>query len=146
MFNTYKSWSVDVIWHTWNIRSDTVNHHTFTSAEHGYHTRSGNSASYSRLREIYICQLNWWDFHHLSQACSTTYGSIVCIVPTHSHIHHHHHRKNYMYWQLVRCGCSALWIWDATSQRNGRKDACHRLQTCSNYALYITANDDVCYL
>ena len=93
-----------------DIRSDTVNHHTFTSAEHGYHTRSGNSASYSRFTEICICQLNWRDFHYLSPACSTAYGSIVCIVPTHNHIHHHHHRRNYMSWQLVRCDCSALWI------------------------------------
>ena len=27
-------------------------------------------------------------FHFLNPACSTAYGSIVCIVPTHSHIHH----------------------------------------------------------
>jgi len=90
----YCRYYVDVIWHMWNTRSNTVNQHIFTSSDHDDNTWCGNNI-YSWLKEMYICQLSCWAFPpSTSSVCFTAYGSIVYLVHTHRRNRHHHHRKN----------------------------------------------------
>jgi len=106
-------YSVNVIWHMWNTRSATINQQSVTSVDHNDNIWCNTSRCNSRIKDVYM-SAQLLSFFTISIQCvlyCVWFDSLYCTYSP--------SQPSSSYRQLLRCYCSASWIYDASSQRKG---------------------------
>ena len=107
-------YSVNVIWHMWNTRSATINQQSVTSVDHNDNIWCNTSRwCNSRFKDVYM-SAQLLSFFTISIQCV-----LYCVWSDSLYCTYSPSQPSSSYRQLLRCYCSASWIYDASSQRKG---------------------------